>query len=399
MTPKRIAVLASGRGSNLRALLEAQSEGRLRSGRIVAVVSNVPGAGALAIAESHGIPAVTVDHRAFPKDRASHEAAILAALEPHRIDLVALAGYMRVLEGPLLERFAGAMVNIHPSLLPAFRGAHAQRQAVAARVAVSGCTVHLVTRGVDEGPILAQRAVPAFPDDTEDALAARILREEHALFPAVLEAFARGAWDAAAQRPALLLATGNAHKVEEIGAILDGCGLALRTTREFPEHGDVEEPAPDYVGNALIKARAWRERTGLATLSDDSGLEVDALGGRPGVHSARYAATAEERIAKLLRELDGVPEERRSARFVCVAALSLPDGSELTARGVCEGRIAFAPSGDGGFGYDPVFVPAGFGGRHLAEISAEAKNRISHRARALDALRPALARFAAEWWR
>jgi phosphoribosylglycinamide formyltransferase-1 len=396
---RRIAVLASGRGSNLRALLEAQAEGHLRSGRIVAVVSNVPGAGALAIAESHGIPAIAVDHRPFAKDRAAHERAIIAALEPHRAELLVLAGYMRVLEGPLLDRFAGAMLNIHPSLLPAFRGIHAQRQAVQARVAVAGCTVHLVTRGVDEGPILAQRPVPAFPHDTEETLAARILREEHALLPAAVEAFARGAWDAAAPRPALLLATGNAHKVEEIGAILDGCGLALRTTREFPGHGDVEEPAPDYAGNALIKARAWRERTGLATLSDDSGLEVDALGGRPGVHSARYAPTADERITKLLRELEGTPEARRTARFVCVAALSLPDGSELTARGVCEGRIAFAPSGHGGFGYDPVFVPEGFGGRHLAELSADTKNRISHRARALALLRPTIERVAAEWWR
>ncbi|MEQ8818959.1 MAG: RdgB/HAM1 family non-canonical purine NTP pyrophosphatase [Sumerlaeia bacterium] len=189
--------------------------------------------------------------------------------------------------------------------------------------------------------------------------------------------------------PTLLIATGNAHKVDEIQTILHGLTVDWKTTRDVSGlDEEPEESAPDFAGNALIKARAWANATGLWTIADDSGIVVDALDGRPGVKSARYAPTTEERNAKLLKELDGVPMERRTARFLCVAALVGPDGQEETAEGLCEGRIAFHPAGEGGFGYDPLFLPDGTIDKHLAELTAEEKHAISHRGRAFRALRP-----------
>jgi len=187
----------------------------------------------------------------------------------------------------------------------------------------------------------------------------------------------------------LLLATGNQHKIEEMTALLGGGGWRLRTAKDFPGFPDVEESGATYKENALIKARAWAERAGLISLADDSGLEVDALGGRPGVYSNRYAPTSAERITKLLDELSGVEEARRTARFVCVMALAWPDGKTEVRRGVCEGRIAFASAGVGGFGYDPVFFLPEYG-QTMAELPADEKNRISHRARAAQAILKAL---------
>jgi XTP/dITP diphosphohydrolase len=185
----------------------------------------------------------------------------------------------------------------------------------------------------------------------------------------------------------ILIATGNAHKADEIRAILsDMHGIEWLTTNDVEACLDPVEDAPDYEGNALIKARAWAAATGLPTVADDSGLEVDALGGRPGVHSARYAPTSPERIARLLAEMEGVPGGERGARFVCAAVLVLPTGEEHARRGVLEGRIATEARGEGGFGYDPVFVPDGEGGRHLAELPAASKDAISHRGRAFRAL-------------
>ncbi len=197
----------------------------------------------------------------------------------------------------------------------------------------------------------------------------------------------------------IILATSNAHKIEEIRAILAPSGLRLLTRRDFPGHApDPVESGETYRCNSIIKATTWADFFKIPALADDSGLEVEALGGAPGIHSARYAPTSAERIAKLLDALRDVPAERRAARFVCCAALAWPTTRVLESKcgarsqhcvqtlGICTGRIAFAPAGTGGFGYDPVFLVDGCGGLTMAELPAAEKNRISHRARALAAL-------------
>ena len=159
---------------------------------IVLVLSNKPDAGGLALAREAGIATMAIDHRLFRKDRAAHEAALDAALRDAGVEIVCLAGYMRLLTPFLVGAWAGRMLNIHPSLLPSFPGLETHERALAAGVKLHGCTVHLVTDVMDEGPILAQAAVPVLAGDTEDALASRVLRQEHVLYPAALAAFARG---------------------------------------------------------------------------------------------------------------------------------------------------------------------------------------------------------------
>jgi XTP/dITP diphosphohydrolase len=186
----------------------------------------------------------------------------------------------------------------------------------------------------------------------------------------------------------LILATRNLHKVREIGQIL-GDGVVLRSLADFPEVPEVPEEGETFEANAIQKAAFAARALGLPALADDSGLEVDALHGAPGARSARFAgerATYEENNAKLLGLLKGVPEAGRTARFRCVIALARPDGTARAAEGACEGRIAEAPAGTGGFGYDPLFIPAGYD-RTFAELGEEVKNRISHRSRALRAAR------------
>lgn len=189
--PPRITVLVSGRGSNLAALLDAQDRDALGGGRIVRVISNRPDAGALRIAAEHGVPTQVVDHTAFPA-RSAFDDALAAALDDDAPDLVVLAGFMRVLGAPLIARFAERMINIHPSLLPAFPGLHTHRRALAEGVRVHGCTVHFVTPDVDVGPIVAQAAVPVHAGDDEASLAARVLVAEHALLPRVVAWFCTG---------------------------------------------------------------------------------------------------------------------------------------------------------------------------------------------------------------
>ena len=190
MTRKRVAVLASGRGSNMAALLDAAAD-PLFPAEVTLVLSNRPDAAALDRARTAGIAALAVDHRPFGRDREAHERAIDAALGEHGIELVCLAGYMRLLTPWLVERWAGRMLNIHPSILPAFPGLHTHERALAAGCRLHGCTVHLVTAVMDEGPILAQAAVPVLPGDTPDLLAARVLAQEHRLYPTALAALAR----------------------------------------------------------------------------------------------------------------------------------------------------------------------------------------------------------------
>jgi len=184
----------------------------------------------------------------------------------------------------------------------------------------------------------------------------------------------------------LVLATGNPGKVDELrGLVREWGSVAAVDLRGFPGVTLPEETAPSYAGNAVAKARTVAEATGLPALADDSGLEVDALAGEPGVRSARWAgpgASDAERIAKLLGALAGVPESRRTARFRCVVALAWPGGGLETAEGRCDGRIAQLPEGRGGFGFDPVFVADDLG-CSLGRATSVEKQRISHRARAM----------------
>lgn len=183
------AILISGRGTNMAALLAAARAPAFPA-EIRLVLSNRPDAPGLLA--TGGVPAQAIDHRPFGRDRAAHEAAIVAALDAEGIELVCLAGYMRLLTPFLVDRYAGRMLNVHPSLLPAFPGLHTHARALAAGVKLHGCTVHLVTRTMDEGPILAQAAVPVLPDDDADGLAARVLVQEHRIYPLGLALVAGG---------------------------------------------------------------------------------------------------------------------------------------------------------------------------------------------------------------
>jgi phosphoribosylglycinamide formyltransferase-1 len=180
---KRIVVLVSGRGSNMEALLDA-----CVPATFAAVISNVPGAGGLAIASAHGVSTAVVDHKKYP-DRDAFDAALRDAIDSFDPDLVVLAGFMRVLTDATVRHYVGRMLNIHPSLLPAFPGLHTHRRALEAGVRVHGCTVHFVTPELDHGPIVIQAAVPVQPDDTEDVLAARVLAQEHRVYPQAVRWF------------------------------------------------------------------------------------------------------------------------------------------------------------------------------------------------------------------
>ena len=187
----------------------------------------------------------------------------------------------------------------------------------------------------------------------------------------------------------VVVATGNPGKLVELRELLSGLDLTLRSL------ADLGLPSPEETGktfeeNAELKARAAATAAKTWALGDDSGLCVDALGGAPGLYSARYADTDESRRARLLRELSGVPAERRGAHFLCAAALCGPDGRIFRAEGRVDGAIATAPRGTNGFGYDPLFLPAESPGRTLAELPSEEKNGLSHRGRALLRLRPVL---------
>ena len=187
-----VAILISGRGSNMEALIAAAAAADYPA-RVVLVLSNRPEAPGLATARAAGIRAEAVDHRPFGKDRAAHEAALDVLMRAAGVGIVCLAGYMRLLTPFLVNAWQGRMLNIHPSLLPAFPGLNTHARALEAGVKLHGCTVHLVTQGMDEGPVLAQAAVPVLPGDTEAILAARVLRQEHRLYPAALAAMATGA--------------------------------------------------------------------------------------------------------------------------------------------------------------------------------------------------------------
>jgi phosphoribosylglycinamide formyltransferase 1 len=188
---RRTAILISGRGSNMEALIAAAGHPAFPA-EIALVLSNRPDAAGLPTARAAGVRGEAIDHRAFGSDRAAHEAAIDAALRAADIEIICFAGYMRLLTPFLVKAWKGRMLNIHQSLLPSFPGLNTHARALSGGVKLHGCTVHLVTQEMDAGPILAQAAVPVLPGDTEDVLAKRVLRQEHAIYPAALAMFAAG---------------------------------------------------------------------------------------------------------------------------------------------------------------------------------------------------------------
>lgn len=190
MAKLKIGVLISGRGSNMAALIEAAKADDYPA-EVALVVSNVADAPGVATAKGQEIATAIVSHRGQP-DRETFDRAVAAELERHGVELVVLAGFMRIFSPWFPQHWKGRLINIHPSLLPAFKGLRVQQQAIDAGVRVSGCTVHFVTEDLDGGPIIAQAAVPVLPEDTADALAARILRQEHRLYPEVVRWFAEG---------------------------------------------------------------------------------------------------------------------------------------------------------------------------------------------------------------
>jgi phosphoribosylglycinamide formyltransferase 1 len=185
-----VAVLISGRGSNMVALLEAAKDHDYPA-EIVCVISNKADAPGLALAASHGVATRVIAHKNFPT-REAHDAAIDAALEAARPDIICLAGYMRIMTAGLIEKWQGRMINIHPALLPAFPGLNTHERAIEAGVSEHGCSAHFVTLGVDEGPVIAQASVPVLPGDTAVTLASRVLAAEHELYPAALRLVAEG---------------------------------------------------------------------------------------------------------------------------------------------------------------------------------------------------------------
>lgn len=195
--------------------------------------------------------------------------------------------------------------------------------------------------------------------------------------------------------PRIALATRNAHKIRELERICGDWPVAWVTVEDHDpsDFPDVEETGETYLENATLKAATVAAALGIHALADDSGIEVDALGGRPGVRSARYAgegATDEQNLRELSRAIRGIPAGGRTARYRCLAVLAAPDGTIEYAEGTCEGILETSPRGSGGFGYDPIFQPAGWD-ETMAELTAEQKDRISHRGRAFRALRDLLA--------
>jgi phosphoribosylglycinamide formyltransferase-1 len=181
----RLGILLSGRGSNFQSIHRAILNGQLQA-EIACVISNVPDAGGVAYAKEHNLPVHALQSKGTP--RVEFDKQVLEILRAANVDLVCLAGYMRLLSKDFIQAYSGRIMNIHPSLLPSFPGLHAQQQAFEHGVKITGCTVHLVDEGLDTGPILAQAAVPVLPGDTEETLSARILAEEHRLYPATIQA-------------------------------------------------------------------------------------------------------------------------------------------------------------------------------------------------------------------
>jgi phosphoribosylglycinamide formyltransferase 1 len=184
----KVGIVASGRGTDFQSLVDARDRGRLNV-ELSVLVCNVPGAPVIERARKAGVPVVVIDHREFGKDREPFEREIVRVLKGHSVDLVVHAGFMRIVTSYYVSQFRNRIMNIHPSLLPRFPGAHAQRDALAAGVKVTGCTIHFVDESVDGGPIILQKPVPVLDHDTEERLAVRILKEEHVVLPFAVRLF------------------------------------------------------------------------------------------------------------------------------------------------------------------------------------------------------------------
>ena len=193
----------------------------------------------------------------------------------------------------------------------------------------------------------------------------------------------------------IIFATGNMGKIREVRQILSDLGMEVVSMKEAGIHAEITEDGKSYEENALIKAREIAKYTNAIIMADDSGLEIDYLNGEPGIYSARYLGEDTSYSVKnknLMDRLEGVPDEKRTARFVCAIAAVMPDGRELTTRGIIEGRIGYEEAGENGFGYDPIFYVPEFG-RTTAQLSPEEKNRVSHRGRALELMKAELAKW------
>jgi len=185
----------------------------------------------------------------------------------------------------------------------------------------------------------------------------------------------------------LVIATGNIGKVEEIEEKLKEYPLIIKSLQDYPQIPEIKESGKTFSENSVLKATMVSNYTNLPALADDSGLEIDYLGGKPGLYSSRWGKNDRERIERVLKELEGVPELQRRARFVCVMSLVIPGNRVFTTQGVCSGKIAFSPQGKSGFGYDPIFIPDGYN-LTFSQIGKKIKNKISHRAIALDKIIP-----------
>ncbi len=186
-----VGILASGRGTDFQSLVDAKARGELDV-NLPVLICNVPGAPVIERAERHGVPVVVIDHRGYGKDREAFEREVVRVLRENRVDLVVFAGFMRLVTPYFVREFPRQIMNIHPSLLPAFPGAHAQADALAWGAKVSGCTIHFVDESVDGGPVILQKAVPVLDDDTSETLGARILEQEHVFLPLAVRLFAEG---------------------------------------------------------------------------------------------------------------------------------------------------------------------------------------------------------------
>ncbi|MDY0292124.1 MAG: phosphoribosylglycinamide formyltransferase [Desulfuromonadaceae bacterium] len=217
-TKLRIGVLASGGGTNLQSIIDACSAGDIDA-KIVRVICNNPDAGALQRAERARIPTCCINHRDFDS-RATFDAAVIAQLQQDHVELVVLAGFMRIVGTNFVNAFPHRIMNIHPALLPAFPGLHVQKKALESGAKFAGCTVHFIDAGVDTGPIIAQAVVPILDDDTEDTLSARILEQEHRLYPHAIQLFATGALKIDGRRVRIDPAYAHAHHAD-LGALIN----------------------------------------------------------------------------------------------------------------------------------------------------------------------------------
>ena len=185
----------------------------------------------------------------------------------------------------------------------------------------------------------------------------------------------------------LVIATGNIGKVKEIQEKLNEYPLTIESLQDYPQMSELQEDGKTFAENSILKATAVSNYTNLPALADDSGLEIDYLGGKPGLYSSRWGKNDRERVERVLKELEGVKEEQRKARFICVMSLVIPGNKFFTTQGICSGKITFLPRGNGGFGYDPIFNPDGYE-LTFSQMGKKLKNKISHRAIALDGMIP-----------